>query len=106
MFKVPADYFSDFEELTYENEDAFDLLASEIVMGWLEKCLKVNEDSDHKWNVALMFPDIVPSMGRSRLHELANFFELAHHTSGRKGGKNRKMVFYPKNMFVEKQRSE
>lgn len=52
-----------------------------------------------------MFPEVVPSLGRSLLHEVANFFNLAHHTAGRKG-KIKRMVIYPKTMFLDKQKSE
>ena len=36
MFKVPADLFKGFEELTEDNDMEFEYLASEIVIGWLE----------------------------------------------------------------------
>lgn len=45
-------------------------------------------------------------MGRSQLHELANFFNFAHHTTAKRGAKNRRTLVYPKTMFVEKQQQE
>jgi len=49
-------------------------------------------------------------MGRSKLHEVANFFNLSHHSRGRKdnvnGKKRRRAVLYPKTLFIEKQQQE
>jgi len=44
-------------------------------------------------------------MGRSKLHEIANYFSLAHHSRGSKG-RPRSAVLYPKTLFVEKQEQE
>ena len=74
-------------------------------MSWLEKCLKIFEETPD-WHTAIAFPDCVPSMGRSYLHELANFFNLAHHTTGKRGAKNRRTLMYPKTMFAEQQTKE
>lgn len=88
-----------------DNEDDFEYLAFEVVITWLEKCCHLNE-TEQVWNVALMFPEIVPSAGRSKLHDIANYFNLAHHTTGRRGSKNRRTLVYPKTMFLEKQEQE
>jgi len=55
--------------------------------------------------VAIEFPDTLPSEGRVKLHEIANYFDLAHHSAGVKG-KSRRAVLYPKTLFLQKQESE
>jgi hypothetical protein len=50
-------------------------------------------------------------MGRSRLHEVANYFKLSHHTAGPKNKtashtRSRRFILYPKTLFVEKQERE
>jgi len=69
----------------------------------LEK--KVEEDKEPRWDTAIEFPEIIPSMGRSKLHEIANYFGLAHHSIGAKG-KHRRVVMYPKTLYTEKQERE
>ena len=103
-FHIPNSIFDGYEELHEHNEDEFEYLASEIVIAWLEKSLKINEETP-EWLTAIGFPESVPALGRSQLHELANFFDLAHHTTGKRGG-NRRLVVYPKTMFVEQQQKE
>jgi hypothetical protein len=49
----------------------------------------------------LEFPDIICTEGRSKLHDIGNYFGLAHHSIGKKGGKRRTMM-YPKTLFLEK----
>ena len=57
-----------------------------------------------RWDTAIEFPEVIPSLGRSKLHDLANYFGLAHHSTGSKakGGKKRKFLIYPKTLFIEK----
>lgn len=105
IFHVPNHIFDDFSEINDDNIDEFEYLAAELVMSWLEKCLKISEEKP-EWQTAIGFPDCVPSLGRSHLHELANFFNLAHHTTSKRGAKNRRMLIYPKTMFVEMQQKE
>lgn len=66
------------------------------------------EDNKPRWDTAIEFPDIIPSLGRSKLHEIANFFGLAHHSAGSKtsGAKKRRFLIYPKTLFIEKQERE
>ena len=103
-FQIPSSIFDGYEELHEHNEDEFEYLATEIVIAWLEKSLKINEETP-EWLTALGFPETVPSLGRTQLHELANYFNLAHHTSGKRGA-NRRLYVYPKTMFVEQQQKE
>lgn len=105
IFKLPNHAFEDFKELDDDNEDDFEYLCYELVINWLEKCCHLN-DEEPVWNIALMFPDSVPSKGRSILHDVGNYFKLAHHTTGRKDSVNRKILMYPKTMFLEKQQRE
>ena len=57
------------------------------------------------WDTALEFPDVIASRGRVLLHEMADYFALAHHSVGKKGT-SRRTVIYPKTLFQEKQRTE
>ena len=113
--------FNDFEELNDENEDMFEFMAYNIVIQFLERnCLCLLEENETnealsnesrfancKWDTALEFPDNLASMGRSKLHEVANYFNLSHHSRGRKdnvnGKKRRRAVLYPKTLFTDKQ---
>ena len=45
-------------------------------------------------------------MGRSKLHEVANYFGLAHHSAGTAKTKTRRTVMYPKTLYIEKQERE
>jgi len=58
---------------------------------------------DDKW--ALQYPACIPSDGRRLLHDVANYFGLAHHSGG-KAGKTRKTMMYPTTQFLEKQEIE
>ena len=119
-FKIPAEIFSDFGEISYHNEDLFDFLATHLVINYLEKiCLRIGSSENENaalpeneafippkdegpcWDIAIEFPDCIASMGRSKLHDIGNFFGLAHHSTGSKG-KTRRFVLYPKTLFIEK----
>jgi len=83
------------------------------VINYLEKCcLGIKESQDQnqeaqigkegKWDIAIEFPDVIASAGRSKLHEVANYFGLAHHSVGNKKGKSRRTILYPKTLYIEK----
>ena len=57
---------------------------------------------DDSW--CLEFPSCISSNGRCILHEVANYFELAHHSSG--SNKNRRTLMYPRSQFIDKQQAE
>lgn len=118
IFRLPPELFQDFEELDHENEEMFEYVAYQVVIEYLERCclcLDTNSEVQSeeqryvnvKWDTALEFPQNLASMGRSKLHEVANYFGLAHHSRGRKdSGKKRNAVLYPKTLFLEKQEQE
>ena len=124
IFKIPEDMFLEFANIDHMNEDMFEYVASQLVVQYLQvNCLRIPDtESDLplseearfanvKWDVALEFPEVIPTMGRSKLHEIANFFNLSHHTRGNKKGsaaarKHKHFVLYPKTLFTEKQRQE
>ena len=79
----------------------FEFLAYQIVINFItKKCIELN-----KWDTAMEFPDIIASGGRQKLHEIANFFNLAHHSAGKKG-KSRRTLMYPRTLYITKQNSE
>lgn len=117
IFKIPDELFEDYKDINEHNEDMFVFIAYNLVIEYLETaCLRIKTDDeaaspvnrykDTKWETALEFPEVIPTMGRSLLHEVANFFDLSHHTTGRAQGKHRRFVVYPKTLFVEKQERE
>ena len=61
--------------------------------------------NQQKWDIAIEFPEVIATEGRTKLYEIAHYFGLAYHLAGKKG-KNRKCLIYPKSMFIEKQNSE
>ena len=99
IFVIPNEMFAEFEELDHENEDMFEYVAYHVVIEYLEKCcLKIDEAvaetqtpearyANTKWDTALEFPPNLATMGRSKLHEVANYFCLAHHTRGNRDRK-------------------
>ena len=42
MFKLPLNLFDEFKELDEYNEDIFEYIAYNLVIGWLENCIKVD----------------------------------------------------------------
>ena len=86
IFKIPPEEFEEFKDVNDLNEDWFMFTAYNLVITYLEQvCLKVDSIEQHptsRWDVAIEFPDNIPTMGRSKLHEVANYFKLAHHTAG------------------------
>ena len=104
IFRIPVEHFDDFTIINENNEDMFEFLAFQLVIAYLEKrCLQIdeNEMKEPIWDTAVEFPDCIASMGRSKLHEVANYFGLAHHSTGPKN--RRKTLLYPKTLFIEKQ---
>jgi len=76
----------------------FEFLSYQIVINFItKKCIELN-----KWDTALEFPDIISASGRQKLHEIGNFFNLAHHSAGKKG-KSRRTLMYPRTLFITKQ---
>jgi len=56
-----------------------------LVIAYIEKrCLQLDakDKSEPIWDTALEFPECIASNGRSKLHEVANYFGLAHHSAG------------------------
>lgn len=55
-------------------------MAYNLVITWLESCMNINQESDKiqpNWDVAVEFPDIIASEGRTKLYEIAHYFGLA-----------------------------
>jgi hypothetical protein len=101
---LPLNLFEEFKEIDEYNEDIFEFMAYNLVITWLENCMKINQGSEKilpSWDIAVEFPDIITSEGRTKLYEIAHYFGLAQHMAGRKG-KNRRCLIYPKCMFIEK----
>ena len=55
-----------------------------------------------RWDTAIEFPENLPSSGRTKLHDVANYFGLAHHSGGQKKTGSRRTLMYPKTLFLEK----
>ena len=94
---------TEFEEIDESNQDYFDFMAISIVIKYIEKiCLKINDEGKIEeepcWQKALEFPENLASEARLRLHDIAEYFNLASHSAGKKP--NRKTIMYPKNLFV------
>ena len=130
IFRIPPEMFEDFQEIDDNNEQLFEFVAYQLVCDFLEHvCLRVapaggeaeedeaqGDDSEAnkapRWDTALEFPVNLPSEARSKLHEIGNFFGLAHHSGGDKdkrkkdGRYHRRLVMYPKTLFIEKQERE
>jgi hypothetical protein len=69
---IPTKFFKGFELMTQEEEKTFEFLAFYVVVNIIEKM------TDDKW--CLEFPSCINSRGRQILHEVANYFEFAHHS--------------------------
>jgi hypothetical protein len=44
IFKLPLNMFDEFKEIDEYNEDIFEYIAYNLVIGWLENCMKVDQD--------------------------------------------------------------
>lgn len=75
IIQIPDDLFSEFEKGGVEDDKIqieFKNLAYYITIKF------VSELNDDMW--ALMFPETIDTIGRRLLHEVANFFDFAHHS--------------------------
>ena len=97
MITLPDRLFADFKIVNEDNEKLFEFVAYQMMIQVLE------ELQDDHW--ALEFPSCIGSAGRSLLHEVGNYFGLAHHSQG-KSGKNRRTIIYPRSQFKDKQDQE
>ena len=114
ILKIPPTVF---EGINYVmdgglDDDWFDYTAFHIVINWLEMCIygKVSQPNevlkpDPNWDKVIEFPDIISNEGRLRLHDISTYFQLGDHSAGKKG-KNRHLIMYPKNLYIEKQNTE
>lgn len=57
-----------------ESEKLFEFVAFYVTVNILDKM------TDDKWRIE--FPSCISNEGRRILHEVANYYELAHHSSG------------------------
>ena len=89
--------FADFKIVDEHNEKLFEFVSYQMMIQVLEDL------KDDNW--ALEFPSCIGSGGRSLLHEVGNYFGLAHHSQG-KSGKNRRTIIYPRSQFKDKQEAE
>ena len=92
---MPDYLFTEFAEVTVENEELFSYIAYYVIMQMLEKIY------DLKWVV--QFPSNIPSSGRSIIHDVASHFGLTSHS---KGAKKRSALVYPRTLFKEEQQRE
>lgn len=95
MILVPANYFKGLENVTKETESFFEFVTSYVITLFIE-----NLDHD-KW--ALKFPETLDNEGRRIIHDIADSFELAHHSEGKS---TRRALIYPRSQFKEKQETE
>ena len=87
MITLPDRLLADFKIVDDSNEKLFEFVSYSMMIQVLEEL-----DND---NWALEFPAFIGSAGRSLLHEVGNYFGLAHHSQG-KAGKNRRTIIYPR----------
>ena len=69
---IPPKFFKGFEDIKPETEKVFEFVAFYVTVNLMEKM------TDDKW--CLEFPSNIAGEGRRILHEVANYFELAHHS--------------------------
>ena len=65
--------------------------------------MRLTSDQNARWDITLEFPDIIPSAGRQKLHKIADYFGLAHHSIGKK---SRRTYLYSKVLYQDKQKTE
>ena len=92
---IPDYIFTEFTDVTIENEDFFSYISFYVIMQMLEKVTDLN------WVV--QFPANIPSGGRSIIHDVATHFGLTSHSQG---AKKRMALVYPRNLYPEKQEAE
>lgn len=83
---IPNKFFKGFEDMKAESEPLFEFIAFYVTVNILDKM------SDDKW--CIEFPSLISNEGRRMLHEVANYYELAHHSQGK--DKNRRTFMYPR----------
>lgn len=69
---IPSKFFKGFEEMKAEGEKLFEFVAFYVTVNILDKM------TDDKW--CIEFPSCISNEGRRILHEVANYYELAHHS--------------------------
>jgi R3H domain len=87
---LPAEKFTDFKVVDKENEEEFEYVISSIIVQFLEKFQ----------DTALEFPSIIDGSGRALIHSICNFLGMASHSIS--SGKNRRIIIYPKHLFLDK----
>ena len=55
-------------------------------------------------DTALEFPSCLDGSGRAQIHAICNFLGMASHSIST--GKNRRIIIYPKHLFLDKQAKE
>ena len=75
-----------------DNEEIFSYFCYNVIIQMLNKIYDLN------WVVE--FPDIIPSSGRSIIHDCATHFGLTSHS---KGSKKRRALVYPRTLFKDEQ---
>jgi len=91
---LPAESFKQFAEITKDNEEEFDYVVGIFLIQFLESCK----------DKALEFPSCLDSIGRIRIHALADYLGIASHSQGQ--GKTRRIIVYPKHLFKQRQEKE
>ena len=71
-YSIPDKLFSEFTDVTIDNEDFFAYVAHYVLMQLLEKVADLN------WVVH--FPSNIPSGGRSIIHDVATYYGLTSHS--------------------------
>ena len=65
--------------------------------------MRLDLEGPERWDITLEFPEIIPAVGRQRLHKIGDYFGLAHHSTGKKA---RRTYLYSKLLYQDKQRTE
>ena len=97
IIQIPDDLFNEFESGVEDDKVQIEFKN----VAFYTTIMFVAELNDDMW--ALMFPDTIDTTGRRLLHEVANYFDFAHHSQGKK---KRKMLMYPRSQFISKQMIE
>jgi hypothetical protein len=83
---IPPRFFKDFEDMKLDMEPIFQFVAFFVTLNVLDK---MQDD-----RFCIEFPSCIGSEGRRILHEVANYFQLAHHSQGK--DRNRRTYMYPR----------
>jgi hypothetical protein len=105
--------FEGLEKVDESNEDLFKLVAGRVILNFVEMCIYGDKTEEKKfdpenstWDVALEFPQNIDSNGRSLIHDIANIYGLSHHPVGSKERKTRRVVIYPRTLYIKRQEDE